>query len=267
VFCGYPFLAYPEIGAWYLLHWPFYLIGIEPLSIQWELALNACIACLGMYALLRGMLRNRLAPVFGGLAYGLSGFFACHSLHVGIFCAAACFPWLLAGYQRTAASQPPLTRLDAPSNLGLGPRDHPLTLRLDAAYGNFALELWRLREYTDTIVRNRKLLMGINVSRYAALDEGAHLTGVGTLPRAYFPNAIVQASGSEESRRFLETLDPAMEAVVLGSPRPIRQDPLAAAEFHPSHFGLALSITLLAAVGVGGLASVPTAVRFHRKEP
>jgi hypothetical protein len=47
---------------------------------------------------------SRAAAVLGALAYGLSGFFAGHSSHVGLFSAAAGFPWLLLAYRRAADS-------------------------------------------------------------------------------------------------------------------------------------------------------------------
>ncbi len=99
VFAGYPFLAYPETGAWYPPHWPFFLIGITPRRIQAELALNALLACLGAFLLILRTVPNRWAAALGGLCYGLSGFFAGHSSHLGIFAAAACFPWLLLAFR------------------------------------------------------------------------------------------------------------------------------------------------------------------------
>ena len=33
-FAGYPLLANPEMGSWYPPHWPFFLAGVTPLSIQ-----------------------------------------------------------------------------------------------------------------------------------------------------------------------------------------------------------------------------------------
>lgn len=45
LFAGYPILANPEVGAWYPLHWPLFLAGMTPLSIQIELALGALLAC------------------------------------------------------------------------------------------------------------------------------------------------------------------------------------------------------------------------------
>ena len=104
LFSGYPILANPEVGAWYPPHWPFFLTGIAPRSIQFELALNAFLACLGAYFLISRHVASRAAAVLGALAYGLSGFFAGHSSHVGLFSAAAGFPWLLLAYRRAADS-------------------------------------------------------------------------------------------------------------------------------------------------------------------
>jgi hypothetical protein len=100
VFAGYPFMAYPETAAWYPPHWPFFLIGITPRTIQAELALNAFLACLGAFLLISRLVESRAAAVLGGLCYGLSGFFAGHASHVGIFAAAACLPWLLLAFRR-----------------------------------------------------------------------------------------------------------------------------------------------------------------------
>lgn len=100
VYAGYPFMAYPETAAWYLPHWPFFLAGITPRMIQAELALNAFLACLGAFLLISRLVESRAAAVLGGLCYGLSGFFAGHASHIGIFAAAACFPWLLLAFRR-----------------------------------------------------------------------------------------------------------------------------------------------------------------------
>jgi hypothetical protein len=97
---GYPLLASPEVGAWYLPNWPFFLLrGTR--DIQFELALNALIACLGAYLLFRKTIGRSLGAIMGALAYGLSGFFAAHSSHLTLFQAAAWFPWLLWAYRRS----------------------------------------------------------------------------------------------------------------------------------------------------------------------
>jgi hypothetical protein len=104
LFSGYPLLANTEVAAWYLPHWPFYLTGITPGVLQLEIGLHAFIACLGAYFFLSQLELRRSAALLGSLAYGLSGFFAGHSSHVGLFCAAAWLPWLLAAYQRATGA-------------------------------------------------------------------------------------------------------------------------------------------------------------------
>ena len=106
LFAGYPLLANPEVAAWYPPHWPFFLAGITPRAIQMELALNAFIACLGAYLLFTMLTGHRWAAVTGALAYGLSGFFAEHSSHLGVFAVASLLPWLLAAYRRAMEATP-----------------------------------------------------------------------------------------------------------------------------------------------------------------
>jgi Bacterial membrane protein YfhO len=104
IFSGFPFLADPQAGAWYPLNWPFFLIGITPRGIQFELLLHAVLACLGAFLFLQRYVSNRTAAMVGALAYGLSGFFAEHSSHVGMFCTAAGLPWLLLCFDRALES-------------------------------------------------------------------------------------------------------------------------------------------------------------------
>ena len=95
VFSGMPFLADIQVGAWYPLNWPFFAGGITPRALEWELALHALVACLGAFVLARELLHSQLAALFTAFFYGLSGFFAGHSSHLGLFQTAALFPWLL----------------------------------------------------------------------------------------------------------------------------------------------------------------------------
>ena len=134
------------------------------------------------------------------------------------------------GRQRVAATQPPLTRFEAPRDLfALGPQDHPLDLKLEATYGYFALEPAVYREYTEAIGRNPKLRDGLNVSRFVDIATGRLVPNPSVLPRAYFPKAVADVSSLAESRQALETLDPAARSVALLPHSPIRQDPAAAA--------------------------------------
>jgi len=100
VFSGYPFLADPQVGAWYPLNWPFFLAGITPKSIQWELALHTLIAALGAYLLGWHWMKRVEPSLLMAVAYAFSGFFTGHASHVGIFQAAAWLPLLLLAVEK-----------------------------------------------------------------------------------------------------------------------------------------------------------------------
>jgi Bacterial membrane protein YfhO len=95
VFSGMPFLADPQVGAWYPLNWPFFALGITPRSIEWETALHAFLAIVGGFLLARDLVGSVVPAAFAGVLFGFSGFFAGHSSHTGIFQAASLLPWLL----------------------------------------------------------------------------------------------------------------------------------------------------------------------------
>ena len=97
IFSGFPFLADPQVGAWYPPNWPFFLVGITPQAVECELTLHALLAAIGAYLLGLRLLKCRSAALAGAMLFAFSGFFAGHSSHVGMFQGAACFPWLLAG--------------------------------------------------------------------------------------------------------------------------------------------------------------------------
>jgi len=100
IFSGFPFLADPQVGAWYPPNWPFFIAGITPKAIEAELALHAAIALAGAYLLIFSITGERIPAFVGALFYALSGFFADHSQHVGMFSAASWAPWLLWSYRQ-----------------------------------------------------------------------------------------------------------------------------------------------------------------------
>ena len=102
VFSGMPFLADPQVGAWYPLNFPFFAAGITPRAIEWELALHAFLAAVGGYLLARDLLGSRAAAVFSGVLFAFSGLFAESSSHIGPFQATALLPWLLWTGRRAA---------------------------------------------------------------------------------------------------------------------------------------------------------------------
>jgi len=132
------------------------------------------------------------------------------------------------GRLRLALSQPPLTRFDAPGNrASMGPMLHPLDLSFEVTYGSF-LNPGPYQDYLDAMRRNLKLRDGLNVSRFLNVATGSYDENPSVLPRAYFPKAVEDVRSMEESRRALETLDPAVKSIVLWPHPPIQQDPEAA---------------------------------------
>jgi hypothetical protein len=92
---GIPFLADPRTGAFYPFHWPFFIIGITPRALAWELALHAFLAMAGAYLLARKLFDARGPALLGAILYAWSGFFAAHSSDLPQFEAAALLPWLI----------------------------------------------------------------------------------------------------------------------------------------------------------------------------
>src|ERR1022692_1943414 len=64
---GIPFLADPRTGAWYPLHWPFFLNGITPRVLVWELAFHAFLALAGAYLLARRLFGARGPALLGAV--------------------------------------------------------------------------------------------------------------------------------------------------------------------------------------------------------
>jgi hypothetical protein len=77
------------------LHWPFYLIGITPRILFWELALHSFLAMAGAFLLARKLFGDPVAAAIAAMFYAWGGFFAAHSSQLGMFEAAALLPWLL----------------------------------------------------------------------------------------------------------------------------------------------------------------------------
>jgi hypothetical protein len=105
---------------------------------------------------------------------------------------------------------------------------HPLDLSFEVTYGWF-LNPGPYQDYLDAMRRNLKLRDGLNVSRFLNVATGSYDENPSVLPRAYFPKAVEDVRSMEESRRALETLDPAVKSIVLWPHPPIQQDPEAKA--------------------------------------
>lgn len=106
LFAGFPFLADPQTGAWYPLHWLFFVLGITPRAIEWELALHAFLALWGTYLLARRLVGDHAVSLLAAVFYAGGGFFAARSAHVGMFETAALLPWLLWSALRAVDGSP-----------------------------------------------------------------------------------------------------------------------------------------------------------------
>ena len=99
-YSGFPFLADPQVGAFYPLNWPFFLYGVTPEALKWELALHTLLACVGVFLLALEWIESPPLAAMAAMMYGFSGYFAGHSSHIGMFQSAAWLPWLLWGAHR-----------------------------------------------------------------------------------------------------------------------------------------------------------------------
>lgn len=104
IFSGFPFLADPQVGAFYPPHAPFFLAGVGPKAIQWEIVLHVLLAAVGAFLLARRLIGDRWSALFAAIAYGFGGFFAAHASHVGMVETAAWLPWLLIAVERGGAA-------------------------------------------------------------------------------------------------------------------------------------------------------------------
>jgi hypothetical protein len=186
LFSGFPFLADPQVGAWYPLNWPFFLAGITPRSIQLEVALHSLIACLGAYYLAWRLIGNGPGAICAGFVYGLSGFFAGHAQHVGMFQAAAWFPWLLLGVDaignRLTATRVALVGLLGGSIILVG---HFQTALYDFAGATLFASVDFVREPN----RRTRLVLGLTGAAVLALG----LSAVASLPGLELAHQSVRA--------------------------------------------------------------------------
>ncbi len=99
-FSGHPFLQDPQVGAFYPLNWPFFLIGVTPRLLVVEHFLHVLMACFGAYFLALRLVPCRPGAVLAGLCYGLSGYAVGHSSHTTMLQSMGWLPWLLLLYDR-----------------------------------------------------------------------------------------------------------------------------------------------------------------------
>ncbi len=184
---GYTFIADPQVGAWYPLNWPFFLVGVTPRVLVVEHWLHVLLACLGAYFLELRLLRNRPAAVLAGLTYGLCGYFVGHSSHTTMLQCAAWAPWLLLFLLRATESQPLRNTLFGALAAGMMIlAGHFQTI----LYSFLALGLFAAAQ----VARNPPRWAGILSKALAIPVIGTLLSAAGTLPGIELAANSVRAS-------------------------------------------------------------------------
>jgi hypothetical protein len=131
--------------------------------------------------------------------------------------------------RHVATAMPPLTRLERPPDMPVGPRDFELDLHVEDTAGYAALQIRNYSRYRNTIRRNPKLRDGLNIGVVVNSDLSGLTANPSVLPRVYFPKSIEDVGSREEAARALETLDPHEQSVALEPHSPVQQDPAATA--------------------------------------
>jgi hypothetical protein len=175
IYSGFPFLADPQTGAWYPLNWPFFLIGVSPKALEWELALHCLLAAFGMYWFTLEFVRRREVAATAALLYAFSGFFAGHSSHVGMFQTAAWLPFLLLTVRRAILTGRPVWMLLAGLIVGM---DVLIGHFQTAVYSFFAVGLFALWH----VIEDRARLARIALTLAVAFSLGLLLSAVQVVP-------------------------------------------------------------------------------------
>jgi hypothetical protein len=190
IFSGFPFLADLQVAAWYPLNWPFYALGITPRSIGAELTLHSLVACTATYVLARRAFDLPATPALAAAVfYGLSGWFATHSQHVGMFDTAAWLPWLLL--------------LLAHVRRGVTPRKLVGAAALGAAIilpGHFQLALYTFAFVTVWAAAEALVARSTLVARRCALGLATAMAGGALISAVMLLPALELVSQSERSR-------------------------------------------------------------------
>lgn len=104
IFMGAPFLANPQAGALYPLHWPLSWLPVTR-QLYWSGAIHAWILALGGCVLMRRWGAGWLAAVSAGVVLAGSGFYGGLLGHINQMNGAAWLPWLLWALEGRWASE------------------------------------------------------------------------------------------------------------------------------------------------------------------
>lgn len=112
IFMGAPFIANSQVGFFYPLNWPLWLLLPAPYAVSASVVLHVILAGVGTFILARRQLGlSATAALLAALAFALGGYLGAQVEHVNQLQGLAWLPWLLAvaGGGREAHSQRQLT--------------------------------------------------------------------------------------------------------------------------------------------------------------
>jgi hypothetical protein len=96
IFMGVPFIANSQVGFFYPLNWPVWLLRETPYAVSASILIHLMIAGLGVYLLARRVLRLSPAAALGAaVLFALGGYLTAQVEHVNQVQGLAWLPWLL----------------------------------------------------------------------------------------------------------------------------------------------------------------------------
>ncbi len=96
LFMGVPFLANSQVGTFYPLNWPLWLLLPAHQALHWSIVFHLCLAAVGIFAYARRSLRiGRLGAGVAGVALALGGYLGAQVEHINQLQILAWLPWLL----------------------------------------------------------------------------------------------------------------------------------------------------------------------------
>ena len=106
LFMGVPFLANSQVGVFYPLNWPLWLLSPPHRALHWSVVLHLCLTAIGAYLFARSSLRlGRLGAWTTGAVWALGGYLGAQVEHINQLQALSWLPWLLLFFDRTAEPQ------------------------------------------------------------------------------------------------------------------------------------------------------------------
>ncbi|MFN2223001.1 MAG: hypothetical protein ACK2UH_10640, partial [Candidatus Promineifilaceae bacterium] len=94
LFMGAPFMANSQIGFFYPLNWPFWLLSSTPYAMSLSIILHLLIAASGVFLMSRRCLAlSRPAAILGAVLFSLGGYFTAQVEHINQIQGIAWLPW------------------------------------------------------------------------------------------------------------------------------------------------------------------------------